>query len=239
LRISIIVIGIFLLVLVGIAIAFMRPGQRLTLNLIGEMVVPAQFALSLFCGAVLVACILVVVGWRWGNGWWARIESLVKSLTLEAVLAASILALSITAVALGYVSLPRAVPIAAFVVTAIVTALKAAKALDSEYFEFETSWGGLGGGLGGWRLSRVTVLVLIAIVFAGAAVATILPSSERSTDLAARREPTAGAEVTVRIPSSGKGESIDKPETRSKENHEKLPSADSVTPAEQRSHSVP
>ncbi len=41
--------------------------------------------------------------------------------------------------------------------------------------EFESRWGGLGGGLGGWRLSPVAVLIAIGLLFAIAAAAAARP----------------------------------------------------------------
>jgi uncharacterized membrane protein YidH (DUF202 family) len=41
-------------------------------------------------------------------------------------------------------------------------------------FSFETHWGGLGGGMGGWRASRAVILFMLLLVFAGATVTSAL-----------------------------------------------------------------
>jgi hypothetical protein len=42
---------------------------------------------------------------------------------------------------------------------------------DAKAIELSSHWGGLGGALGGWRLSPVTATVLLALIFLGATVA--------------------------------------------------------------------
>ena len=41
---------------------------------------------------------------------------------------------------------------------------------NGENIELESNWGGLGGGLGGWRVSAVTCLSVLAVIFAASAV---------------------------------------------------------------------
>jgi hypothetical protein len=59
-----------------------------------------------------------------------------------------------------------------------------------EDVELESNWGGLGGGLGGWRVSSVTCLSLLAVIFAASAVvatakATAPPANQTSPQPAA------------------------------------------------------
>jgi hypothetical protein len=44
---------------------------------------------------------------------------------------------------------------------------------DGGPIEIESNWGGLGGGLGGWRLSAAAALVLVTLAFAGGAFALL------------------------------------------------------------------
>ncbi|QCO00886.1 hypothetical protein D3867_01695 [Azospirillum argentinense] len=45
---------------------------------------------------------------------------------------------------------------------------------QGEGIEFQTHWGGLGGGLGGWRLSPVVAIALVALVLLGSTAAIAL-----------------------------------------------------------------
>jgi len=93
----------------------------------------------------------------------------------ELAIGSAILAGLLLASALGHISLPRALVLAAFLIAAIVAAIHAMDASAREPVELRSNWGGLGGGLGGWRLSRPAVLLLLALALAGAAVAAALP----------------------------------------------------------------
>lgn len=54
----------------------------------------------------------------------------------------------------------------------MIVALQAVAALrDGDEIGLSSQWGGLGGGLGGWKISPVTTLLLIMLVFLGIAVA--------------------------------------------------------------------
>ncbi len=88
------------------------------------------------------------------------------------------LLLGLLGVALGETSVPRAVLLAVFSVTTVVTLLMTIDALRFEPLELQSSWGGLGGGLGGWRLSRSAVLLLVSVAFAGAAVVVGIPPAK-------------------------------------------------------------
>lgn len=59
--------------------------------------------------------------------------------------------------------------------------------------ELESHWGGLGGGLGGWRVSAVTMLSLLALMFAGSAVVAV----RAAKGIAAPPLPTAGSAQQV------------------------------------------
>jgi hypothetical protein len=85
-------------------------------------------------------------------------------------LAASVFALMLLAgVAAGGMSALRA---AALLVVGPPTALviwhAALRLSRNESVGFDSHWGGLGGGIGGWRISSATVLVLVALILSGA-----------------------------------------------------------------------
>jgi uncharacterized integral membrane protein len=62
---------------------------------------------------------------------------------------------------------------------AIIAAARAIELLgQGETIEMQSQWGGLGGVLGGWRLSPVTSLVLLALAFAGGAIGIAMPSKQ-------------------------------------------------------------
>jgi hypothetical protein len=96
-----------------------------------------------------------------------------------------------------------------------VALLAAANALSlfrqGEAIELETSWGGLGGALGGWRLSPATSLVISAFVFAfGATIASqdwrkdsqvaVAKETKASKDTKATTEETKGGAVMQQTP---------------------------------------
>lgn len=78
------------------------------------------------------------------------------------------------AVALGHLSLPRALVLVGLLTTAVAIAIRAVAALERDPVELRSSWGGLGGGLGGWRLSRSAVLLLLTLALIGAAATAAL-----------------------------------------------------------------
>jgi hypothetical protein len=65
----------------------------------------------------------------------------------------------------------------------------AAAALSSfrkgEAIELQSNWGGLGGGLGGWRLSSATSLAVLAFLFAGGAAVVVQPRNPAPAEVKA------------------------------------------------------
>lgn len=51
-----------------------------------------------------------------------------------------------------------------------------------EAFELQSLWGGLGGGLGGWRLSPVAGVAIVALAMVGATVAVTLTEKPNGTN---------------------------------------------------------
>lgn len=63
---------------------------------------------------------------------------------------------------------------------------------------FESHWGGLAGGMGGWRLSAASVTFLVTIILIGAAIAAALGADPK----AGAREPHANSQTNVTAPSA-------------------------------------
>jgi hypothetical protein len=65
---------------------------------------------------------------------------------------------------------PRAFLLGLFGVAALAAVQGLMQRLGDEPIELQTTWGGLGGGLGGWRLSGTAVLLIIALSFGASAI---------------------------------------------------------------------
>ena len=63
-----------------------------------------------------------------------------------------------------------------------------------ELIQFDSNWGGLGGGMGGWRLSPTAATAALALIFASTAVAVAFVGSGSSE--APKNESTAAATKT-------------------------------------------
>ena len=88
------------------------------------------------------------------------------------------------------------------IVTLVFVTLLVAEVSRGGSVAIESSWGGFGGGLGGWRLSPGFVYLLVVIVFgsmASMAVARILPGGETG------RQTTGGASPAAPGASAGRG----------------------------------
>ena len=121
-------------------------------------------------------------------------------------MAALLVVLLLTGVALREIAAPRAILLGLSVVAASVAVMRLISRLGDEPIELQTNWGGLGGGLGGWRLSGTAVLLVVALSFGGAAIgiglapqaggAAEVLASERSVTLTLR---TAEPKPTSRV----------------------------------------
>lgn len=63
---------------------------------------------------------------------------------------------------------------------------------EDEGVRFDTHWGGLGGSLGGWRLSRAATLILLLLALGGAVVGAsmgLAPEEKKKADEAAHTDP--------------------------------------------------
>jgi hypothetical protein len=79
--------------------------------------------------------------------------------------------MAVAAVRADQLTFGQALPVIILGGVAVIAAAAAiARFEKGDRVELESHWGGLGGGLGGWRVSAVTILSLLALVFAGAAL---------------------------------------------------------------------
>jgi hypothetical protein len=116
--------------------------------------------------------------WRWWSPWLA--------LLLIALLAA--------AVYFARISAPGAIAAAVFGSAALFFAERLVGALErGERVSFESAWGGLGGGLGGWRLTSPLVYLVASAIFGALLLAVAVQEMARLAPLPAAEEPTAEA----------------------------------------------
>ena len=115
-----------------------------------------------------------------------------------AVLGACLI-LALASSAFGQIGLPRALLLALFVAGTIVSVVELREAMLIEGPpEFRSNWGGLGGGLGGWELSRSAVLLLVALAFAAAALVAAVgqsPAPPMGQLVGAQQRPDHGPEA--------------------------------------------
>ncbi|MGJ4888354.1 hypothetical protein ACQR1Y_09180 [Bradyrhizobium sp. HKCCYLRH3099] len=82
----------------------------------------------------------------------------------------------------GQLSFVQAVLVVMLGSVALVAAANALSLFrQGEAIEFETSWGGLGSALGGWRLSSATSLIVSAFLFACCAIVSVQISRPQGT----------------------------------------------------------
>ncbi len=219
-------IGLVLLVLVVGLLVSMPAGQSLTLllPLFGKVQSPATALVWLLCGVVAIAVICIAgdlfrytrSGPRAPGALWERLSlslpppHFLASPLREIFIATLLLVLALIAVLLQQIALPRAILLVVFATASITTFVRAMELLANEPLEIQGHWGGLGGGLGGWRLSRSVVMLLLALVAAGAtiAAATVTRPGEASRPA----PPGSAVEITVRTNTQQAGEADKKTE---------------------------
>lgn len=92
-----------------------------------------------------------------------------------------VLPLAVVAASLGHLAWANAIVLVGLVPLAVFLVLRTIEALDTERLEVDTHWGGLGGGMGGWRMSRAAVLLLLAIVTTGGVIAAGVTGAPSTT----------------------------------------------------------
>lgn len=105
-----------------------------------------------------------------------------RAISFTLVLAAwGMVVLLCTGVARGAVDPVRAALVLACATATLVTAAYALAAMRrGDQIGMNSHWGGLGGGLGGWRISAPTATILLALVFLGATLAVVPRTGEVS-----------------------------------------------------------
>ena len=84
----------------------------------------------------------------------------------------------------GEVSFLQAIVAVSFASAALVAATMATDRIAAgDAIEMQSHWGGLGGALGGWRLSPATSLLLVALFFAGGALGVVATSKHGPGDM--------------------------------------------------------
>lgn len=90
-----------------------------------------------------------------------------------------VLPLTIIGAIYGHLAWPNAILLVGLMPVAVFLILRTIEALDTERLEVDTHWGGLGGGMGGWRMSRAAVLLLLALATTGGAIAAAVTGAPR------------------------------------------------------------
>jgi hypothetical protein len=174
-----------LLILAGLVFGLLIGSQwqtrTVTLPGWGDVVTSA---LGIGAMGVTIGVLAATVGRSFWQVFWSR--STVSSLTLPsnilggvsfAVLTAMVSIID-SALRAGLVSLEHA---ALGLSLAMLTFLSGVLALASiqrgESVELETHWGGLGGVLGGWRVSPLAILILFVLIFASGSIVVLRPQS--------------------------------------------------------------
>jgi hypothetical protein len=107
-----------------------------------------------------------------------------RTLAVDTMLGGAAIALTVWAVAAGLVVPLSGILLAIFAATGAIAIQRAVRGMQRDPIRIEAHWGGLGGGLGGWRLSEPLVLLLVGVVCVGAAgliVAQSAPQPPRQT----------------------------------------------------------
>lgn len=191
-----IAVGLILLLLAGIPLFFIAPGQSLTLDFpyFGKQAFAARYVLWAFLPSIFIGYGVIFIGFR-------RQQGMPGYLSNTATLSCALLlfAGALIGAALGQIGLPRAMLLAVFTTVAFDLASRAIEAVNDGPVGVQTTWGGLGGGLGDWQISRAATLTGLTVVFALAAAASAItpaPSTAQS-----KSESSSGFEVVVRSPS--------------------------------------
>jgi len=99
----------------------------------------------------------------------------------------------------------RGVLLAILAIGGAASLLRAVRALPSDPIQVESNWGGLGGGIGGWRVSGPLAPLVIGLACVGAAVAIVagLPPPRAEPPGGQKPGAAAGATPPAKPPASG------------------------------------
>lgn len=144
---------------------------------------PGRTAQIPLAGAACAVLLLAMLSFSWRDatrttnaGWGASV----------AIAAAAVLLIG-GAIAGTVKPLPAALVLILGSATLLLALAAAERLKAGDGVEFNSHWGGLGGSLGGWKISSTTILLLLALIFLGAviAVGTSPGSSGNATNGAA------------------------------------------------------
>ncbi len=178
-----------LILLLMLAAAGVGTAQAEPLALVGAFRLPTWAVIAVAASA----------GGVWAMAWMSAAPSVDhrRHLVVSAVLtiAAAAAALLLFA-AVARESFPAAKAAIAFVlgVLALVAGMRCIDLLGrGESIGIESHWGGLGGGSGGWRLLPATALAILALSFAGGALALVAAESDPAAAIGKGSDPAGQA----------------------------------------------
>jgi hypothetical protein len=158
-----------LLATVALSCVIVAESPTVTLRLLPastplEMPLYAFVLVSMLAGGLAVLLLLVTL------------EIEVDSVYPLYLIAVTIAIMSFAAAHLGEMTYRQAALLILFGTGALSFGRKAALLIErGETIEFNSRWGGLGGGLGGWRVSAPTAMLLFAAIFVLGSVVAIAP----------------------------------------------------------------
>lgn len=144
----------------------------------------------------------LIISYAWQQTKAAGQAQMVAVLLAGAVILALFAALAALGVSLGQIGVVRALLLVAFCTAALIALFMTISALETEAVELRSSWGGLGGGLGGWRISRPLALLGCAGAFAIAAALAGVPGPAPAKP-AAGADPAGPYKLTVQLEPRG------------------------------------
>jgi hypothetical protein len=142
-----------------------------------------------FVGGIAVAGLIY-----WGVIKRLSLSTIWHGATWSEVAIGCLVVASLLGAALGQLPFTHAALIILFGSVAFLAAGRVMASLErGETIELQGHWGGLGGALGGWRVSPTTGLVLLTLAFAGAAVgiAASIKTGETKTTGSEQKAPAA------------------------------------------------
>ena len=162
------IIAVLVVIVLFILFAFTN-SHRTSLHLWPDAALQVPSYVLLACGIAVGVLATVTVYWIAGSQSLVRIEGYETTWSLIALFCVAVMALAATGA--GEMSFTHAALLIVAGSIALVAAAHAIRLLgQGETIELQSQWGGLGGGLGGWRITPVTSLVLLALAFGVSAV---------------------------------------------------------------------
>jgi hypothetical protein len=157
-----------------------------------------------FLGGVLTTILLL---------WIKRNETLPVSWIYLAIFCLAVM--GVAAARSGDLSFAKAMLVIVVGSAALMTAARAILLLgQGETIELHSHWGGLGGALGGWRLSPATSLVLLTLAFTGSAIGVILTKVDRDENRPSPTEVNESKKEQAKAPPAPSNPAPESPKTK-------------------------